>query len=1095
MLNKREGEHKSLGSLIRMNNRGRRARKPLSEALPKQKAPGAERTNALEKANEDWKAAQAELQRRWRYLAEAQKLSHSGTFGWKVHSGELLWSDETYSILGFTRETNPTLDLVFDRIHPDDRERLRHLRDLATQDGMDLDVEHRILLPDGVIKYVHVVAHAGKDSSGDREYIGIVSDITERKRAEEERQALSRDLKESNARLEEAQRVAHVGYWDWDLETGEVIWSDETYRIFGLKPQERPMDLTTVREMVHPEDREALYSGVDVEIDAGVHPIAEFRIITPSGEIRTVHAITSKLWSAMPGDSDNEASGRARRLFGTVQDVTELKRVEEARHALSRDLQESKAWLEEAQRVAHLGYWVWDLETNQVIWSEETYRIFGLTPQVGSMDIAIVGEMFHPDDREVVFRTAEEAIRSGTRADCEHRLVRPDGEMRVVHSLGDLKKDSKGRTQMFGTTQDITERKRVEEERQTLSSALQQSNARLEEAQRVAHIGHYEWNLIENRVTWSDELYRIYGLSPQKGPIDAATVLEMIHPEDREYVSREAEETIRGGIHSKAEHRIVRPDGQVRFVQGLGTVKRDASGRAYEMFGTGQDITDRKLAEQALRRSQFYLSEGERLAHMGSWASRDLGIRWSDEVYKIFGFDPKNGAPNLEQYLAAIHPQDRASMAETVKVMHEQRCGCDVTKRIVRPDGELRYVRCVGVPVLEDGVFKGFHGTTMDVTEHELLTQELRREQAYLAEAQSLTHAGSWACNLVTQEIFHSSDENARLYGFDPNQGPIPFDRYYSTILPEDERAIRAKLENAISAGKDYDVEFRIRRADDAIRCLRGIGHHNPSQEIGEYVGITMDITERKRAEEERERLRQLEADLAHINRVNMMGELAAALAHEIKQPIAASITSANALLRWLAHDPPDLERVRAAAGRIEQDGNRAADVINSLQSFYRTGTPTERRIIDVKELIGEMTVLLRGEADRHSVAIHSELEADTPKILANRVQLQQVFMNLMLNAIEAMKDTGGELTIRSRLNPEGRVIVSVCDTGVGLPAEFTEQIFDPFHTTKPQGTGMGLTITRSIVESYGGRVWATANQGAGATFHFIIPGESEAHA
>lgn len=1085
-----------------MNNRVRRDRKQPSEALTILKGQSAEREHTPEKDSGDGRTDQEELQRRWQYLAEAQKLSHTGTFGWKVSSGDLVWSDETYKILGFTRETNPTIDLVFDRIHPEDRERLQQLRDRAAQNGMDLDVEHRILLPDGVIRYVHVVAHAGEDRSGNREYIGIVSDISERKRAEEERQALSRALKESNARLEEAQRVAHVGYWEWDLETGEVIWSDETYRIFGLKPQERPMNLAMVREMVHPEDREALYSGVDVELDAGVRPVAEFRIITPSGEVRTVHAITSKLWGALPAEPDKEASGKTRKLFGTVQDVTELKRAEEVRHALSRDLQESKAWLEEAQRVAHLGYWVWDLETNQVIWSKETYRIFGLTPQVGSIDIAIVGEMFHPDDREVVFRTAEETIRSGTRADCEHRLIRPDGEMRVVHSLGDLKKDSKGRTQMFGTTQDITERKRAEEERQTLSRALQQSNARLEEAQRVAHIGHYEWNLIENRVTWSDELYRIYGLSPQKGPIDVATVLEMIHPEDREYVSREAEETIRGGIHSKAEHRIVRPDGEVRFLQGLGTVKRDASGRAYEMFGTGQDITDRKLAEQALRRSQFYLSEGERLAHMGSWASRDLGIHWSDdldfywsdEVYKIYGLDPKNGTPNLQQYLAVIHAQDRAFMTETVRGMHEQRCGCDVTTRIVRPDGDVRYVRSVGVPVLEDGVFKGFHGTTMDVTEHELLTQELRREKAYLAEAQSLTHAGSWACNLATQEIFHSSDENARLYGFDPAQGPIPFDRYYSTILPEDERAIRTKLENAISAGKDYDVEFRIRRTDGAIRFLRGIGHHSSSQEIGEYVGITMDITERKRAEEEGERLRQLEADLAHINRVNMMGELAAALAHEIKQPIAASITSANALLRWLAHEPPDLERVRAAASRIELDGNRAADVINSLQSFYRTGTPTDRRIVDVNELIGEMTVLLRGEADRHSVTIHSELEADTPKILANRVQLQQVFMNLMLNAIEAMKDTGGELTISSGVNPEGRLVVSVSDTGVGLPVEFTEQIFDPFHTTKPQGTGMGLTITRSIVESYGGRVWATANQGPGATFHFILPGESEAH-
>jgi PAS domain S-box-containing protein len=217
--------------------------------------------------------------------------------------------------------------------------------------------------------------------------------------------------------------------------------------------------------------------------------------------------------------------------------------------------------------------------------------------------------------------------------------------VRFLQVLGTVKRDASGCAyELFGTCQDITEHRHVEDERQALSSALQQSNARLEEAQRVAHVGHFEWNLLDGRVSWSKELYRIYGLSPQEGPIDLATIFQMIHPEDRDCVAREAEEVIRNGIHSKAEHRIIRPDGEVRFIQGLGTVKRDASGRAYEMFGTSQDITERKLAEQALRRSQLYLSEGERLAHIGSWASGDLGIRWSDnldiywsdEVYKIF---------------------------------------------------------------------------------------------------------------------------------------------------------------------------------------------------------------------------------------------------------------------------------------------------------------------------------------------------------------------------------------------------------------------------------------------------------------------------
>ncbi len=222
-----------------------------------------------------------------------------------------------------------------------------------------------------------------------------------------------------------------------------------------------------------------------------------------------------------------------------------------------------------------------------------------------------------------------------------------------------------------------------------------------------------------------------------------------------------------------------------------------------------------------------------------------------------------------------------------------------------------------------------------------MLTQELRREQAYLSDAHSLAHIGSWAYNLITGQLVHSWNENARLYGFDPSRGPLSAERFFATQHVDDKGWITAALEKAVREGADFYLpEYRIWHTDGSLRFLRAIGRRNASGEPVEYVGVTMDITERKRAEEERERLRQLEASLAHINRVNMMGELTAALAHEIKQPIAASVTSANALLRWLAHDPPDLEGARAAATRVDQEGNRAADMINSLRAFYKTGAP-----------------------------------------------------------------------------------------------------------------------------------------------------------
>jgi signal transduction histidine kinase len=221
---------------------------------------------------------------------------------------------------------------------------------------------------------------------------------------------------------------------------------------------------------------------------------------------------------------------------------------------------------------------------------------------------------------------------------------------------------------------------------------------------------------------------------------------------------------------------------------------------------------------------------------------------------------------------------------------------------------------------------------------------------------------------------------------------------------------------------------------------------------------------------------------------VSLLGEMAASLAHEIKQPIAAAITSANSCIEWLSHDPPNIERARATATRIDRYGRRAAEIIDRIRSFYKK-SQSERELVDVNGIINEMLALLQGEATRFSIEMHTELDAELPKIVADRIQLQQVLMNLMLNAIEAMSDSGGEVMVRSQLR-DGQLFFSVSDTGPGLPAGNVDQIFSAFFTTKPQGSGMGLAISRTILESHGGRLWATLNDGRGATFHFTLPTE-----
>jgi len=312
------------------------------------------------------------------------------------------------------------------------------------------------------------------------------------------------------------------------------------------------------------------------------------------------------------------------------------------------------------------------------------------------------------------------------------------------------------------------------------------------------------------------------------------------------------------------------------------------------------------------------------------------------------------------------------------------------------------------------------------------------------------------------------------------------------TVHPDDFDEHLNKWQASLETGAPFENEARHRDANGEYRwfLVRAVPLRDEHGNILKWYGTLTDIEDRKRSEQERERLLQLRADLAHENRVSMMGELAASLSHELKQPITAAITDASTSLRWLARDQPDVEEAREAIKRTMKDGTRAAEIIDRLRSFYKKGAPTERELVDVNELIREILVLLRSEANRYSIGMRTELATELPKVTADRVQLQQVLMNLMLNAIEAMKDTAGELTIKSELGEDGQLLISVSDTGVGLPVEKTDQIFNSFFTTKPQGSGMGLAISRSIIESHGGRLWASANNGRGATFQFTLPAE-----
>jgi len=793
-------------------------------------------------------------------------------------------------------------------------------------------------------------------------------------------------------------------------------------------------------------------------------------------------------------------------------------------------LQQSEAYLSEAQSLSHTGSFGWRVSTGEIIWSEETLRIFQYDRST-KPTVEVILRRVHPEDAASVKETVERASQDGKDFEHEYRLVMPDGAVKHVHVVAHAKRDESGEIDFVGAVMDVTESKRAEKK-------LRRSEESLLEAQKLSHTGNWRHEVASGAVTVSPEIYRIHDINPDEYASNTEFFFSRFHPEDRKRVVDLFERAEIEKTEFEVDYRVVLPDGTIKYLHTTGHPVLNESGDLVEFVGTAMDVTAAKRAEEALRQSENYLAEAQRLSHTGSWAGAPgVGeIRyWSEECYRVLGFDSHKGLPRVQTFFQRIHPDDQGRTVKQLERASREKTEFEFDYRIVHPGGDVRDIRTVGHPVFSpSGALVEFVGTVIDVTERkraealrdgesrilEMIARdaplkEILEQLVRVVEAQ---FAGLLCSVLLLdddgQHVRHGAAPNfpdsynkaidglcigpktgscgTAMYRREPVvvtdilQDPL-WEAYRHVAAPYGFRACWSTpiLANSGKVLGSFAMYYRepLSPTPAETRALELATH---------LAGIAI---ERKLAREERERLRQAQADLAHINRVTTMGELTASLAHEVNQPIAAAVTNANTCLRWLTRDQPNLEEARAAAMRIVKDGTRASEIIKRIRLLFKKGTP-ERELVDVNEVIREMTVLLRSEAARYVVSISTELAADIPQVMADRVQLQQVLMNLMINGIDAMKGAigGGELTIKSEVG-DTQLLISVSDTGVGLPPEQAEQIFKAFFTTKDNGTGMGLPISRSIIESHGGRLWVAGNSGRGATFQFTLPKTVAAHA
>ena len=562
-----------------------------------------------------------------------------------------------------------------------------------------------------------------------------------------------------------------------------------------------------------------------------------------------------------------------------------------------------------------------------------------------------------------------------------------------------------------------------------------------------------------------------------------------VHPDDVNALVTYWQACLDSGTPVDTEARMRRFDGEYRWFLIRANPLRDEYGTIVKWYGTNTDIEERKQVEEKLRRSETLLAEGQRLSSTGSfsWHLDTDEILFSEELNRIFEFD-KASVMAFAQIGSRVHPDDLPLLLEQIQTA---RAGIENQRYEIRlrmPNGTVKYVDVVGHrigPVVDRPMFVG---SVRDITESKKAEEAIRRTTEYLSAAEALSKTGSITFDWSKDE-YHWSDELYRIWEYDKGSN-ITLTMVSDRIHPDDMPIFREFGAKAI--GK-RNFEFRLLMRDGRIKYLHAVTNAfrvRPGASP-EGVAAIQDVTEQRESEQA---LAKIRSELAHVARVAALGTLTASIAHEVNQPLSGIITNAGTCLRMLATSPPNIDGARETAKRAIRDGNRAAEVITRLRALFARKT-TLTDAVDLSEATREVIALSTNELQRAHVVLQAELAEGLPAVAGDRVQLQQVVLNLLLNAIEAMsgvEDRPRQVVVRTELEEDGSVRIAVKDAGVGFDAQEAECLFDAFHTTKPNGMGIGLSVSRSIVESHGGRLWAYRNEGPGATFAFLIPARSD---
>lgn len=855
--------------------------------------------------------------------------------------------------LGYNRDELQQLSVAA-VTHPEDLEITGQLIDAAKAgQRRSFDMEKRYLRKDGSTIWGRVsVAYLNNSESVPIRSVVMVQDISECKAAQ-------KSLQDSEERLALALQVSNEGVYDWDLISDVVYFSPRYYTMLGYQPDELPPSFETFAKLLHPADREESVARAKAMIQTGRPFELEFRMLTKTGEVINILSRGKVVGF--------DCAGRPLRMVGTHMDITE-------RNLYREQLEKSRARLVEAQRIAGVGSWESNLETGEISWSDQMYRLVGHNPQEFTPSAAKLFELIHPEDQAALQQAFDRALGGERDYRLEHRVILDDGSLRYFDVQGEVvfAEDMAKPVRVVGTTLDITERKQVE-------LALEKSRARLEEAQRITHLGYWDWDVKSGELFWSEEIFRMLGLDSQTFTPDYQAFSEKIHPDDRADTDRAVQQALAGGGLYRLEHRMRRVDGSFRYLQELGEVFFDEAGDPLRIVGTTFDITERKRAEEALCQSEEQ-------------------FRSLSQEFQIL----LDGIPDV---IVLISPD--------LKIVWANQAAAALTSK---PPASLSGEIC----------YAAWHNRTSP-------------------------------CNICpVVEVFQS--------------GEI--------------------------------IEKSFSKRDGSSWSLKAIPLKDEGGKVINVIEIASDVTEKTR----------LLQNAEQASRMASLGELSAGVAHEINNPNALVQLNATMLSWMLPHvqqiledrylakgdfslgrlDYSDLrDRIPQLVSGIADGAKRISRIVEDLKGFAYPARCSEVEPLVLNDAV-QATVRLTGsnikKATDNFQAIYGE---DLPKVMGNRQGIEQVIVNLLINACQALPERNKAVCISTRLDKStGTVCVEVRDQGVGILPEQLSHITEPFCTTRREvgGTGLGLSVSSRIVREMGGCLDFSSTPGKGTLVTLSLP-------